>query len=210
MYLTFKRLAGCALLALSCGSPGELDRSQFPTLQDTGYADVGGAGGVGTSGSGGGATLPLGGTGGGSGTAGTGAGGTGTGTGGTGTGVGGAAGSAGTGGTGAQPSGNCPDDILVLFNRPGPAGGCGGIGCHIPGGTVPDLTSPGVETRLLNVLSSCNQRPFIGAADSFLEEKLVGTPPACGLQMPFAMANALSAADEQCIIAWIDEVVAGM
>jgi hypothetical protein len=201
MNLSFKRLASCALLALSCGSPGELDRSQFPSIEDTGYAAVGGAGGVmGTSGAGGGV-----------GTGGTGLGGAaGTGTGGTGA-AGGAAGSVGTGGSGAQPSGNCPDDILVLFNRPGNAGGCAGAGCHIPNNTPPDLTSPGVETRLLNVLSSCNQRPYIGAADSFLEEKLVGTPPACGgLQMPFGMANALSAADEQCIIAWIDEVAAGM
>jgi hypothetical protein len=99
----------------------------------------------------------------------------------------------------------------VLLNRPGTAGGCGGSGCHVPAGVPPDLTSPGVETRLLNVLSSCNQRPYIGAADSFLEEKLVGTPPACGgLPMPFGTPNALSAADEQCIIAWIDEVAGGM
>ncbi len=204
MYLSFKRLAGCALIGLSCGSPGELDRSQFPSPEETGYADMGGAGGAPVGAGGSGSVLPLGGSGG---TGAGGAGGTGS------TGVGGVAGSAGqgAGGTGAQPSGNCPDDILVLFNRPGPQGGCAGPGCHIPNGTPPDLTSPGVETRLLNVTSTCNQRPYIGAADSFLEEKLVGSPPACGgLPMPFGTPAALSAEDEQCIIGWIDEVAAGM
>jgi hypothetical protein len=100
----------------------------------------------------------------------------------------------------------------VLFNRPITAGGCAGDACHIPGKTNPDLVSPNPEQRLLNVMSQCNGRPYIGAADvdgGFLADKIAGTPPECGLAMPFFMPQALSADDEACILSWIDEVSGG-
>jgi hypothetical protein len=190
-------------VVFACGSPGELDESQFPVPGMTGYPeDRAGAGGMPTAaaGSGGSSALPLGGTGGSAGTGGSGTGGSGT---------GGGAGSAGQGGTAA--TGSCPDDIAVLFNRPGSEGGCEGMGCHVPGGQTPDLTSPDVASRLLDVISTCNGRPYISASDSFLENKLVGNPPDCGgFPMPFFMTAALSAADKQCMLEWIDEVAAGM
>ena len=105
-------------------------------------------------------------------------------------------------------AGGCPDDITVLFNRPAEQGGCGGGACHVPGATAPDLVSPNPELRLVDVTSQCNQRPYIGAGDSFLGEKIAGVPE-CGLAMPFFMPQALSADDEACILAWIDEVSGG-
>jgi hypothetical protein len=59
-------------------------------------------------------------------------------------------------------------------------------------------------------MSTCNGRAYISASDSFLENKLVGTPPDCGgYPMPFLTPAALNAADKQCILDWIDEVAAG-
>jgi hypothetical protein len=81
--------------------------------------------------------------------------------------------------------------------------------CHVPGATAPDLVSPGVEMRLVNVTSQCNGRPYIGAADSYLADKIAGSPPECGLAMPFFMPQALSQADEDCILNWIEEVSGG-
>jgi hypothetical protein len=117
-------------------------------------------------------------------------------------------------------AGGCPSDITVLFARPIAQGGCTqGGGCHEASSAIkPDLVSPGVATRLLNVPSSCSRsasgasvapRPYIGAADSFLEEKIGSDQPGCGSLMPFFMDYALSAADEQCILNWIDQVAAG-
>lgn len=108
----------------------------------------------------------------------------------------------------AGGAGGCPDDITLLFNRPAEQGGCGGGACHVPGATAPDLVSPNPELRLVDVTSQCNQRPYIGSADSFLGEKIAGVPE-CGLAMPFFMPQALSADDEACILAWIDEVSGG-
>jgi hypothetical protein len=192
-----RKLVGLGLIIVACGSPGDLDDSQFPAPGQTGYADdPARLGGAGTGGSG----------------VGGGSGGTSTvGTGGTSArgGTGGSAG-VGQGGSGVEPAA-CPDDISELFNRPGTQGGCDGGGCHVAGGQRPDLTSPGVEARLLNVASTCNGRPYISAADSFLEEKLVSAQPDCGgFPMPFSTPAALNAADEQCILDWIDEVAAGM
>jgi hypothetical protein len=189
MFRSPTKFVGLALILVACGSPGDLDDQRFPPPGQTGYADdpaLGASGAAGTGGSGGGS---------------------GSGTGGS----SGSAGQTGQGGAGVQPSGNCPDDISVLFNRPGPQGGCQGDGCHVPGGQRPDLTSPGVEARLLNVTSSCNGRPYISADYSFMESKLVGNPPDCGgYPMPFLSPAALNAADKQCILDWIDEVAAGM
>jgi hypothetical protein len=108
----------------------------------------------------------------------------------------------------AMAAGGCPDDITLLFNRPIEQGGCAGGACHEPGATAPDLVSPNPEQRLVDVTSQCAQRPYIGATDSFLEEKIAGSPE-CGLAMPFFMPQALSAEDEACIVAWIDEVRGG-
>jgi hypothetical protein len=209
MHRSPRKLVGLGLIVFACGSPGELDETRFPEPGQTGYADdparLGGSG-AGGRGTGGSST-------GGSGTGGSGTGGSGNGTGGTGTGGTGTGGTSGSGqgGSGAGPSTSCPDDIAVLFNRPGSEGGCEGGACHVPGGQRPDLTSPGVDARLLNVMSSCNGRPYISQNDSFLEDKLVSDAPDCGgYQMPFFMAAALNAADKQCILDWIDDVAAGM
>jgi hypothetical protein len=212
MYRSSTKFFALVSFVFACGSPGELDEARFPAPGDTGYPENRAGGGGMPAGSAGSSGLPLGGTGG-SGTGGSGTGGSGTGGSGTGGSVaaGGSAGSTGQGGTAS--TGSCPDDIAVLFNRPGSEGGCQGTGCHVPGpdGQRPDLTSPDVASRLLNVMSSCNGRPYIGATDSFLENKLVGNPPDCGgYPMPFFMTAALSAADKQCMLEWIDEVAAGM
>jgi hypothetical protein len=108
----------------------------------------------------------------------------------------------------AASGGGCPDDITLLFNRPIEQGGCGGGACHVPGATAPDLVSPNPELRLVGVTSQCEQRPYIGPDDSFLAEKIAGAPE-CGLAMPFFMPQALTADDEACILAWIDEVSGG-
>jgi hypothetical protein len=201
------------LIAFGCGSPGDLDRSQFPELENTGYPDrvgaagsgaggtFGGTGGGNAGGSGGvvgtGGTAPNGGSGGSPGVSGT----------------GGQPSSGGTGqgGTGTEPAG-CPSDITVLTNRPASEGGCAGAGCHVPGGTPPDLTSPGVEARVLDVASSaaCSARPYVGANDSVIEEKITNPDPSCGEPMPFFAADRLNATDKACIVEWIDGVAGGM
>lgn len=209
-----------ALTLAGCGAPAELDESRFPGLDQTGYADglsPTGSGGTGTPSSSAGAP----------GTSGTGnvlAGGSGNvGQGGSTPVAAGGSGSVSPGGTssegqGGSPSGggageqtgnsSCPDDITVLFRRPGAQGGCEGGGCHSAGAQVPDLVSPGVEERLLDVPSRCMSIPYIGAGESFLEEKLVGNPPRCnGFAMP--LGGSMSAEDEQCILDWIAEVSGG-
>lgn len=213
------------LIAFGCGSPGDLDQSRFPELGDTGYPDrvgaagaggaLGGAGGINAGGSnpggsnsggaggvvGNGGTAPSGGSGGSPGVSGTGgqpaSGGTGQ-------------GGTGQGGAGVEPGG-CPEDITVLTNRPAMEGGCAGPGCHIPQGTPPDLVSPGVEARVLDVMASaaCSGRPYVGASDSVIEEKLTVADP-CGEPMPLFAAARLSAADKACILEWLDELAAGM
>jgi hypothetical protein len=219
--LTTSWLCLGVLAAVSCGAPAELDESIFPGPNEVGYADDNGTGSTGT---------PLGGGGGGAGgqrpSAGAGS-----------PGVGGASGSSAAtppnnagGGTpvaaggsaqtgaagggsapmaGAGSSGACPDDITVLLARPLAEGGCSGPGCHIPQGTPPDLVSPGLESRLVDVLSTCNGRPYIGADDSFLADKIGEDQPECGSPMPFLQSDLLSDADRQCILDWIDEVSGG-
>jgi hypothetical protein len=182
-----------ALVLISCGSPAELDENDFPSINEAGYNSTG-SGGSGTN-------VVSGGAGSGS------------------LGNAGSMGSAGA--SGMMAGGGCPSDITVLFARPIAQGGCTqGGGCPEASSQIkPDLVSPGVVSRLLNVPSMCSRtsngmsvapRPYIGATDSFLEEKIAGSPDAsCGYAMPFFMENALSAADEQCIIDWIDQVAAG-
>ena len=61
----------------------------------------------------------------------------------------------------------------------------------------------------MDVVSGCQGMPYVSAGDSLIESKIAGDPPACGSPMPLLAENALSAADEQCILDWIDEVAAG-
>jgi len=206
-----------ALCLAACGSPAGLDEEAFPTLDQTGYVSAGGTTQVVSGGQGGssGAALSAGGSAGASVSSNTG---------------GGAQASAGSGSNGGSGttggsmmgSSGCPSDVTTLFARPIAQGGCTsgqGGGCHEAGSQKPDLVSPNVAMRLLNVASTCKKtssgmtvapRPYIGAMDSFLEEKIAGTPDqSCGLSMPFFMPDALSPADEQCIIQWIDQVAGG-
>lgn len=191
-----------ALVLISCGSPAELDEASFPSLNDTGYSSAGNNPTGGAAGSGSTQVVP--------GAAGSGS------LGGAGSGSVGAAGS-----SGMMVAGQCPSDITVLFARPAAQGGCtNGNGCHEATSPItPDLVSPGVASRLLNVPSRCSTmsngmsvapRPYIGATDSFLEEKLTGPLASnCGFTMPLLMDYALSESDRQCIISWIDQVAAG-
>lgn len=196
-----------ALVLISCGSPAELDEETFPTFEETGYSQTGAGGSTQTVIPGGGAA--------GSGSPVANAGSTST--------VGGAGappvGGAGAGGE-VMPGGDCPSDITVLFSRPAAQGGCtSGGGCHEATSPIkPDLVSPGVETRLVNMPSSCQTtlsgasvapRPYISATDSFLGEKIGMEQPGCGFPMPLLMEAALSAADRQCIMNWIAQVAAG-
>jgi hypothetical protein len=123
------------------------------------------------------------------------------------TGMGGSA-PGGNAGSGSMPAGGCPDDVTELFRRPAAQGGCDGGSCHA-GAIAPDLISPNVLDRLLNRPSTCQGRPYIGADDSFLAEKISVDRPACGGPMPFLTPQTLSAADEQCILDWIEEVASG-
>jgi hypothetical protein len=196
-----------ALAAVSCGAPTELDESQFPELEATGYTD-------GTAGSVGG--LPQGNSQGAAGTSMVGTGGApsvgGAGSANVPSGGGTPAVAGGAAGTSSPPgSGGCPQDITVLFNRPATQGGCADGPCHVPGGTRPDLVSPNPEDRLLNVQSMCNAIPYIGSSadDSLLAAKITTPPRDCGFAMPYLMPQALSAEDRACILEWIDEITGG-
>lgn len=201
-FLTTCAVIGALGLA-ACGSPSELDEDSFPAPDQTGYAMNGSGGG----------TVVVGGQAGSSGVAASGgstaiSNGGGAQTGGS---------NAGSGSTVMNTASGCPQDITVLFNRPSTQGGCAsGGGCH-DGAVMPDLVSPNVLSRLLNVASSCTKsasgatvpaRPYIGKDDSFLEEKIAGSPT-CGNAMPFFMVDKLSANDRQCIVDWIDSVKGG-
>jgi hypothetical protein len=214
-FLTSCALTGALCLA-ACGSPAGLDEEAFPALDQTGYGGTtqvvsGGQGG--SSGAALSAGAAVGANGGGAqASAGSGSNG----------GNGSNGGSGTTGGSMTMGSSGCPSDATTLFARPIAQGGCTsgqGGGCHEAGSQKPDLVSPNVAMRLLNVASTCKKtssgmtvpaRPYIGATDSFLEEKIAGTPDqSCGISMPFFMPDALSPADEQCIIQWIDQVAGG-
>jgi len=192
-FLTICAVMGALGLA-ACGSPSELDEDAFPT----GYAAAGSSGTTQdvTRGQGGSAGAVAS--------------------------SGGSSGSLANGGGAGSSTGACPSDITVLFNRPIALGGCtqDGGGCHEAGSVIkPDLVSPNVAARLLNMPSKCSRtstgmsvqpRPYIGKDDSFLEEKIAGTvDSSCGYSMPFLQPDKLSAADRQCIIQWIDQVSGG-
>ncbi|MEO8181058.1 MAG: hypothetical protein ABI895_19655 [Deltaproteobacteria bacterium] len=208
-FLTICAVMGALGLA-ACGSPSELE-GEFPSLDKTGYVVAGGSGmmQVVVPGGQGGSAGAVASSGGSSGSPANG--------GGAQTGAGSSTGTTG----GSSGSSGCPSDITTLFARPISQGGCtSGGGCHEPTSPIkPDLVSPNVAGRLLNVPSSCSKtssgmsvqpRPYIGKDDSFLEEKIAGSPDSsCGISMPFFAPDALSAADEQCIIQWIDQVAGG-
>jgi hypothetical protein len=199
-------LTTCAIIGAlglaACGSPSELDENSFPKLEDTGYEST-------ASGAGGSTVVVSGGQAGASGGAAASNGG-GAQTGGS---------SAGSGSTVMNGPNGCPSDITMLFNRPSTQGGCAsGGGCH-DGAVQPDLVSPNVLSRLLNVASTCKKtsagmsvaaRPYIGKDDSFLKEKIAGTVNSeCGVSMPFFMTQSLKDADRKCIVDWIDSVKGG-
>jgi hypothetical protein len=230
--LTTSWLCLGVMAAVSCGAPAELDESLFPGPNEVGYADDDGTGSTGTplgggGGAGGQAASPSAGAGSPSvGSSGSNAAPPANGSGGStavapsngggsapvaagGPAQAGAAGGASTPTTGGGSSGGCPDDITVLLNRPVSDGGCAGAACHVPGGTSPDLVSPGVEARLVDQPSQCNGRPYIGSDDSFLADKIGGEQPECGFPMPFLQPDTLNEADRQCILDWIDEVSGG-
>jgi hypothetical protein len=202
-FLTICAVMGALGLA-ACGSPSELDETAFPPLESTGYA----TGSSGTTpvvpGGQGGSAAAAPGTGGSSGSPASANG-----------------GSSATGGGATMGANGCPSDVTTLFARPVAMGGCtSGGGCHEPTSVIkPDLVSPNVAARLLNVPSKCSKtatgmsvqpRPYIGSGDSFLEEKITGpVDSSCGYQMPFLQPDSLSAADRQCIIQWIDQVAGG-
>jgi hypothetical protein len=217
--LTTSWLGLGVLAAVSCGAPAELDANLYPGPTDTGYADSDSTGSAGT---------PLGGSGaGGQGSSAVAGSANAGNNGGSATppaagGPGGGNAAAPTGGNTAAPSGGgdtppaagsaggCPDDITVLFNRPLNEGGCASLGCHVAEqGTPPDLVSPNPETRLIDVTSNCNGRPYIGTGDSFLADKISGERPECGQPMPLLATDLLSDADRQCMLDWIDEVSGG-
>lgn len=204
---------GLLALHLACGAPAELDKDLFPVPGDTGYTDraIGSAGTNNATGNGGGPSANAG-------------------AGGTPAGAVGRGGSGGAGGASSNPpasggasstppaggasgSGSgCPADVTTLFNRPANKGGCADKGCHVAsGGIMPDLVSPGVVDRLLDVASTCQGIPYIGAGveDSFLADKIAGHPPKCNQPMPFFQEQALSAADEKCILDWVAQVGGG-
>jgi hypothetical protein len=198
-------LTTCAVIGAlglaACGSPSELDDESFPDSYASTASAAAGSGTVVVGGQAGSGSVASGGSGGATGTMQTGG------------------SSAGSGSTVSTPGGGCPSDITVLFNRPASQGGCtAGGGCH-DGAVMPDLVSPNVLPRLLNVASMCTKtssgmsvaaRPYIGKDDSFLQEKIAGSPNAdCGYAMPFLMPQALSEADRKCIVDWINSVKGG-
>lgn len=195
-----------ALIAFACGAPAELDDSLFPASyadDETGAANTGNVPQQGGTSGASGATGSLGGAGGAAPVAGNG-GGLPAGSSGAPPVGGGAGGTPAAGGGGTTDNG-CPTDITVLFNRPIGEGGCAGGLCHQPNATPPDLVSPDPLTRLLNVASTCNGLPYIGATpeQSFLQLKITTPPQGCGQAMPFLQQETLNADDEACILDWI-------
>ncbi len=107
--------------------------------------------------------------------------------------------------TSMEPAGPC--DATAIFALPSSEGGCTG-GCH-EAAIQPDLVSEGIVERLRGA-SNCNGRTYLGsgAGDSFLLEKVSDTNPECGARMPF-FAAPLSDESLLCITEWIDAVAGG-
>jgi len=196
MYRLPVRLLSLGALSLACGyvacgAPAELDKGLFPAPDETGYANAaGGAGGASSGGKAGSGSNAQ-----------------------AGSASVASAGSANSGsaGSGSMTAGGCPSDASTLFNRPAEQGGCASTGCHVPGGTPPDLVSPGVASRLLDKMSSCQGLSYIGSTvdSSFIAKKISSSPPCGGARMPFLQPQSLSDADRTCILNWITSVGGG-
>lgn len=126
----------------------------------------------------------------------------------------GAGGTSGNGGDGGGGGGTAPpcDAPAMVFAVPGDMGGCDGTACHQPNLFPPDLISPGVIGRLLDVPSGiCNGALYIDSANpagSYMLDKIHNAMPACGEQMPYTMP-VLNATQAQCVDDWVAWVAGG-
>lgn len=119
----------------------------------------------------------------------------------------------------ASTPGGC--DALALFRRPATRAGCVDAqfgGCHEAGptGEFPDLESPGVINRLLDVPARCDDVPGLillpsggSLEDSFFANKLTSDFVCGDEQMPAAPSPALPSAELQCILNWLQQVAGG-
>ncbi len=101
------------------------------------------------------------------------------------------------------PSGiDVPADILASAS-------CSNLGCHSADtpNIAPDLASPNVEERLINIpTSGCDDRLLIDPNDpmaSYLLESL-SPSPACGNQMP--IGGSLTPEELACVKQWIENL----
>lgn len=111
-----------------------------------------------------------------------------------------------SGGGNGAPSATVCDPLAVL------ATSCAGAFCHSPEKPAAglDLATPGVETRLVGVGSSCGAIPLIdpvSPANSYLLQKLTAIEPLCGVSMP--LGRALEADALRCLEQWVHSVAAG-
>ena len=95
-----------------------------------------------------------------------------------------------------------PACVTALFAK-----SCAGAACHSPPALQVDLTSPGVERRLVGKASPstsvCNGHVFVASdgTQSLLLQKLTAPPP-CGAAMPFG-GTPVSASDLACVRDWV-------
>ena len=92
-------------------------------------------------------------------------------------------------------------DITGLFEQH-----CGTASCHggPSAGAGLDLTSPGLDARLVGVASFCDGRLLVDPekpADSYLLEKLESSAPQCGSMMPYG--SRLDADTLRCVQDWV-------
>jgi hypothetical protein len=100
----------------------------------------------------------------------------------------------------AKPSA-CPPGVEPLALLVAKCGNCHGE--KMPAKNL-DLVTAGVGARLVNVKSTCQDKPLLGAdaanpTGHFLD-KLVGPVPGCGAQMPFG--TPLTPAERDCLTEW--------
>lgn len=106
---------------------------------------------------------------------------------------------------GGQLSSTCSpgvDGVAEILEASCTASGC--HGAYAPN-VAPDLASPGIATRLVDVTSQgCTDRVLVDSAnpqDSYLLEKL-RPDPSCGNQMP--LGGTLSEDDIACVEQWVE------
>ncbi len=105
-----------------------------------------------------------------------------------------------------MPPGATCDPLAVL------ATSCTGGFCHSAESPAAglDLASPGVETRLVAVGSSCGAIPLVdpvNPADSYVLQKLTAIEPVCGVPMP--LGGSLAPDALRCLQQWVYAVAAG-